>query len=163
LPHDTDDPRAATTSEPDSRLYAAISEFLNETRAHQARLVEESRARYTSLEERMTALEQSFAWAVEAFQARADDIHRDTAYVRVIAKQTFAAAGKQLPQAPAPSRDAPRPMAIDRACAAEPGSGEQRVDLCEYGLTIYVMPGDDPARVWDTILQSIHERHTDGC
>lgn len=144
--------RPATAGDPYDRICGAIRDFMDETRA-----------RYRSIEDRMTALEQSLASAVETLQARADDISRDTSYVRVIATQTFAAAGNRLPQPPPPRLDAPRPLTIDRACAAHPAKGEQRIDLAEYGLTIYVMPGDDPARVWGAVLQSIHERHDHGC
>lgn len=156
MPQKTEEPRL-TGDEAYDQLCTAITAFLSESRGRYANIERRMADLETSMEQRLSALETKLAWAVETLQARADDICRDTSYVRVIAAEAFARAngGKRL-QAPLPGRDAPRPIAIDRACAAAPAEGEQRVDLSEYGLTLYVDPGSDPAVVWDVVLKSLY-------
>lgn len=157
MPQETAEPRL-TGDEAYNQLCTAITAFLTESRGRYTVLEKRMADLENSVEQRFSALETKLSDAVEALQARADDICRDTSYVRVIAAKTFAQAnpGKRQHQAPLPGPDAPRPIAIDRACAVDPARGEQRVDLGEYGLTIYVTPGSDPAAVWRVVLDSLH-------
>lgn len=158
MPQETAEPRVSTGDEAYNRLCIAISDLVAESRGRYNVLERRMADLETSMEKRLSALETKLAWAVETLQARADDISRDTSFVRVIAGKAFAAAnpGKPQPLAPLPEPNAPRPMAIDRACAVALAKGEQRVDLGEYGLTIYVAPGSDPGAVWNVVLDSLH-------
>lgn len=103
-------------------------------------LIEQFGARHDELARRLTE-------ATENFDRWATDIRRATNFTQAMAKGAFA--GDQPSPAPlTPTADAPRPIAIDRAAAADPSAGEQRVDLPDYGVVLYIKPGEDPERAW---------------
>lgn len=50
-----------------------------------------------------------------------------------------------------------RPPAVDKACAAAPGEGPQRITVDVFGrqLTEDVQPGSDPAQVWADMCTAV--------
>jgi outer membrane murein-binding lipoprotein Lpp len=50
-----------------------------------------------------------------------------------------------------------RPDAVDRACAADPAAGPQRITVDVFGrrLTEDVTPGSDPAQVWADMCTAV--------
>lgn len=51
----------------------------------------------------------------------------------------------------------PRPPSIDRACAADPNDGAQRVDLPQYGLVAYTDPNSPPEVAWGSLQSLPHQ------
>jgi hypothetical protein len=145
-------------SEPsiDAVIQAVIQATATATAAAEAApLIEHFGGRHDTTADRITELEQRVAIAVSSMQRQLDDIHRAATYTQLVANRAFGdlGGGTRLERAIRLDPTTPRPIAIDRACAADPALGVQRVDLPEFGLTVNVRPGSDPATVWAALLQ----------
>lgn len=118
-------------------------------------LCDEFGARHDALERRMATLENLVA-------ASAADIKHDTGFTRTIAVGAFAGTGASPPRPATPEADAPRPLDIDRAVAADPSEGDQRVDLPDYGAVFYLQPGQDAETAWTGARTAIREGRAGG-
>lgn len=94
------------------------------------------------IQQRITELAESVA----TLGRRMDDIERKAGY-KVLFDQAQEAAKGNVQERLTPGLWASRPLAIDEACAAEPGK-PQMVLIPELGLEIEPEPGSDPEIVW---------------
>lgn len=96
----------------------------------------------------------------DAVEKRLDDlgllggeIQRGTDFIQLLAQGTWgkSANGQPMPQPPRPGPNAPRPQAIDDACAIPVGEPPQEVQLPRYGMVLVPEPGSDPAQIWSHV------------
>jgi hypothetical protein len=86
------------------------------------------------------------------------EIQRGATHTQILARETWARThpDETPPRPPAPLPGAPRPKAIDEACAVSPGEPPRIVRLPRYGATIVPEPGSDPEKVWPDFIASIN-------
>jgi hypothetical protein len=86
------------------------------------------------------------------------EIQRGATYTQMLAQNTWAqsAQGTPTPPPPPPRPHAPRPKAIDDACAVAPGESAKVVRLPRYGVVVAPEPGADPDVVWPGVAKSLN-------
>jgi hypothetical protein len=106
------------------------------------------------LENRINAVEGQ----IEQLGNLGIEIQRGATHTQILARETWAQThpDETPPRTPAPLPGAPRPKAIDEACAVSPGEPPQIVRLPRYGATIVPEPGSDPEKVWPDFIASIN-------
>lgn len=86
------------------------------------------------------------------------EIQRGSTHTQVLAQHVWSEfmGGTATPAPPPPMPEAPRPKAVDEACAVPPGESPQVVRLPRYGATLVPEPGYDPAVVWPAFIESVN-------
>lgn len=133
----------------DPRDDAIINAFGEHIDAMYKRLADEFRARHDLNRQDTAEIQQRIAELAESVTRlgrRMDDIERKAGF-GVVFEQARAAAEGGIQERLTPGLWTSRPLAIDEACAAEPGK-PQMVLIPEFGLEIEPEPGSDPEIVW---------------
>ena len=113
--------------------------------------------RLNLLEQRIDALEDH----LENLGHLGIEIQRGATHTQMLAQHLWSefmggTSTPQPPQPPQPMQQAPRPKAIDEACAVPPGEPPKVVRLPRYGATLIPEPGADPKTVWANEIKSLN-------